>query len=72
MFPYQIDEVVRRQQQDFISRTERERQMAAIPSLVPQWRLWLGTQLIHLGMRIKASAYVAPAYRNIRTPNPGC
>ena len=72
MFPHQIDAVVRRQQKEYVNRMARARQTAAIRGLVPQWRLWLGTELIRLGMRLKASAYVAPTYRHVRTPNPGC
>jgi hypothetical protein len=72
MFPYLIDKVVRRQQSELMAKAARNRQLSLVPIPVPQWRLWLGTELIHLGMRIKASASVAPSYRNIRTPNPGC
>ncbi len=72
MFPYLLDEGVRGQQSEFIVRAARNRQLSLVPALVPQWRLWLGTELIRLGMRIKTSASVAPSYHNIRTPNPGC
>ncbi len=72
MFPHQIDVIVRRQQEEYVARAARERQAMAIRPPVPQWRLWLGNELIRLGMRIKASTYVTPVYRNVRTPNPGC
>ena len=73
MFPEHIDTVVRRMQIEQLARSARAREIAWVQTITPGGlRVQLGNWLIRLGTRIKASAYVIPVQRDLRTPNPGC
>ena len=73
MFPEQIDTVVRRMQIEQLARSARARELAQVRAIRPDGlRVQLGNWLIRLGTRVKASAYVLPVRRDLRTPNPGC
>ena len=73
MFPEQIDAMVRRMQIEQLARAARAREFAQVRAIYPLGlRVQIGNWLIRLGTRIKASAYVIPAQRGLRTPNPGC